>query len=105
MPHLRFRGFDEAALEKAVPALIPRLAGILGCPEDWLTAEIVATRFLTPPGAPMVEVLWFARPDAVRDLFAAALVAPETEAGRPAPTVVFLPLGKGDYYEDGKNFA
>ena len=106
MPHIRYRGFeDEYAVEEYAPALVGRLAGIIGCPADWITMEIVTTRFLTRPAAPMVEVLWFPREKTVQDLVAETLCRPETQARRQTPVVVFIPIDKGDYYEDGKAFA
>lgn len=105
MPHLRFRGFDESALAARAPALPPELAAIIGCPADWITLECVATRFLAGPAAPMIEVLWFPRENSVRDALARALREAALAWGGPAPAIVFIPLAKADYYEDGKNFA
>lgn len=106
MPHIRFRGFeDEYTLEENAPALLARLAGIIGCPEDWITMEIVATRFITRPAVPMVEVLWFPRDKPVRDKVALIFCENETSGGRPAPVVIFMPIAPGDYYEDGRAFG
>jgi len=100
MPHLRLRGFYHDA-EAPFPALLDTLAALAGCPADWFTVEVVATRFITP-ASPMVEVLWFPREQAVQDRIARAI----TEAyAKESPTIVFFALGKSDYYEDGKNFA
>lgn len=105
MPHLRFRGFDEDTLERQVPALTARLAGLFGCPGDWITVEGVATRFLTRPAQPMVEVVWFERGPAVRDAVAAALHETAPGEGRPSPVVIFTPVAPNNYYENGKNFS
>lgn len=105
MPHLRFRGFDEDTLERQVPALTARLAAIFGCPGDWITVESVATRFLTRPAQPMVEIVWFDRSPAVRDAVAAALHETAPGEGLPAPVVIFTPVAPNNYYENGKNFS
>lgn len=99
MPHLRFRGFDEARLDTLAPTLPAPLAALFSCPEDWITLEAEASRFLAGPPSPMIEVTWFARENAVRDAVAGLLfrVAPDA-------AVVFRPVTKGDYYENGKNF-
>lgn len=103
MPHLRFYGFDDTLPGEQFLALIPRLAEIIACPEDWITLEIPATRFLTPP-APMVEVLWFPRGWETQDRAAAFLNEEITRWSGASPTVVFFPLEKENYYEDGRHF-
>lgn len=104
MPHLRFRGFDEAILDQYAHSLIPALSGATGCPESWITIESVPTRFLTRPAAPMVEIVWFAREQAVQDEVARILYEAALAWVHPEPVVVFIPVAKKDYYEDGKNF-
>ena len=104
MPHLRFRGCDEAALESLIPGLLPRLAEGFACPEDWITVECVATRFLTRPVAPFLEILWFERGQEVRDAIVARVVEAFAGHGLGVPTVVFLALEKTAYYEDGRHF-
>ncbi len=102
MPHLCFRGCDESFLEKLTPALVADLASIFDCPPDWVTVESMATRLLTRPPLPWVEVVWFERGSTVRDRAALALAAPFARAGAPVPTVVFRAVAPADYYEDGR---
>lgn len=104
MPHLRFRGFDEAILDQYAPSLIPTLAAAIGCPEVWITIESVPTRFLTVPQQPMVEVVWFPRMQSVQDEVARILYEAAISWVHPEPVVIFIPVAKKDYYEDGKNF-
>jgi hypothetical protein len=105
MPHLRFRAFDEAILEQYAASLIPTLATAISCPESWITIEVVATRFLTTPAQPMVEVVWFPRVQSVQDEVARILYEAAVAWVHPEPIVVFIPVAKKDYYEDGKNFV
>lgn len=99
MPHLRFRGFDPARLETFAPSLPAPLAELFGCPEDWITLEAETSRFLAGPPSPMIEITWFQRENSVRDAVAALLYR-----AAPDAAVVFRPVSKGDYYENGKNF-
>lgn len=103
MPHLRFRGLDSPAIREPLHPVLEQLAAIIGCPQDWLTAEEIATRYHTP-SAPMIEVLWFARGREVQDKVATVLATAYTKDG-VAPVVVFLPVDKENYYEDGRSFA
>ncbi len=105
MPHLRFRGFDEAKTEAATAALLPELSKIIGCPEDWFSAECVHTRFLTKPALPTVEVVWFARDQSVQDAAARAIHEATRAAGETAAVVMFIPVSKSDYYENGERIA
>ena len=105
MPHLRFRGFDESILEQYAPSLLPALAGVFGCPEDWISLEVVVTRYITRDAVPMVEVLWFPRDRETQDRVAKTLYEAALTWVHPAPIVVFLPVAKTDYYEDGKSFG
>lgn len=104
MPHLRFRGCDEALLERLTPALVSRLAGEIMCEPDWITVECVATRYLTTPPVAFVEILWFDRGAAVKDRVAAALAEAFSAHGVSVPTIRFVPIHPGDYYEDGRHF-
>lgn len=104
MPHLRIRGMDSSLLEKNASALVAPLARIIDCPEDWITIEEMATRYLTQPPVVMIEVLWFSRGQEVQDA-AAGLLTREVQAwAGVSPTVVFYPLEKANYYEDGAHF-
>jgi len=103
MPHLRFRGVADAALDAPFAALMRTLPEAFDCPPDWISAELVATTFLTPV-APMTEILWFERGAGTRDRVA-TLVTDAFRAAGVAMTVVFVPLAKEHYYEDGRRFA
>lgn len=104
MPHLRFRGFEESVLKEKALELLPSLAEKIDCPEDWFTMEIVATNFLTLPPMPMIEILWFARGQDVQDQVAALLDGAVKGWGLASPTLLFLPLEKENYYEEGRHF-
>lgn len=104
MPHLRIRGLDSALVDKRACELVAPLAGIIDCPEDWITIEEVATRYLTRPPLPMIEVLWFSRGPEVRDAVAACIDSAVKAWAGVSPTVVFYPLAQADYYEEGGHF-
>jgi hypothetical protein len=105
MPHLRFRGFDEAILSQYARSLIPALAATISCPESWITIESVPSHFLTQPPSPMVEIVWFQRVQTVQDAVAKILYEAAITWVHPEPVVVFIPVAKKDYYEDGKNYV
>lgn len=104
MPHLRFRGFEEIVLRENALGLLPALAEKIGCPEDWFTMEIVATSYLTQPPLPMIEVLWFTRGQEVQDQVATLLDEAAKGWGSASPTLLFHPLEKENYYEEGRHF-
>lgn len=107
MPHIRFRGIPAPFVQAISTDLPALLSEAVGCPEDWFTFEYVPTTFYfggdVVQGPAFVEVLWFARDEDCRDRVAAILTEAVTPAaGDEDACVVFMPLEKGDYYENGE---
>lgn len=108
MPHLHIYNVDGSLLLSASKRLIDRLQQAIGCERSWITLDLIASRQAVDgqwqPGNPFVEVLWFARPEAVRAAVS-AILSDELKGTAAFVTTVFRELDPTLYYEDGKNFA
>ncbi len=108
MPHLHIYNVDEALLLSASKRLTDRLQQAIGCERSWITLDLVASRQVADgqwrSGNPFVEVLWFSRPEAVREAVS-AILSEELKGAAAFVTTVFRELDPTLYYEDGKNFA
>lgn len=109
MPHIRVRAVAKEKVQELSRALIPELSKALNSPEDNFTLEAVGSDFFfegKPSAAyPFIEVLWFERPQELKDR-AAAVITNHIKALTMAADVivVFQVLDKESYYENGAHF-
>lgn len=109
MPHIRVRGLKADLVQKLSTELNAELARILNTSPDNFTLELVPTQFFSKgaahAGDPFIEVLWFERTAAERDACARWLTEQVKRlAGGVDVAVVFVPIAKADYFENGTNF-
>lgn len=110
MPHLRFRALEPTqvqALSKSLPA---PLARAMETTTDNFSFELINTQYFQDgqktTSYPFVEVLWFARNINAQTLSAEIITAQvRAQTGAVDIAVVFIPLEKQDYFENGKSFA
>jgi phenylpyruvate tautomerase PptA (4-oxalocrotonate tautomerase family) len=109
MPHLRFRGVEAQTVQKLSASLPGTLASMIKSDEANFSFELIGTQFFSKgiafPGEPFVEVWWFARSQEAQDQVALVI----TEAVRLLQpngdiVVVFHPMPKDSYYENGSHF-
>ncbi len=109
MPHIRIRSLNEAAAKKLSQELPVALAPIMETTVDNFSVELVATTFFKDgvkvDGDPMVEVLWFERAQAVKQVSAQKITElVRLQTNSEYVSVVFLALPKLDYFENGQPF-
>lgn len=109
MPHIRLRGLSAENVQKLSQTLAAELAPILETTIDNFTLELVATQFFerghAHPGYPFCEVWWFERSEPHRQRCAEWLtqeIRKITNASDVA--VVFFPIEKSNYFENGAQF-
>ncbi|WP_413557794.1 DUF1904 domain-containing protein [Bdellovibrio sp. HCB209] len=109
MPHLRFRGLKEDNVAELSNALTKELATTMETTEDNFSFELIGTTFFSKGqrgGAyPFVEVLWFQRSQEIQDA-AARIITQKVKQLCPQDdvAVIFVPLAKNSYYENGTHF-
>lgn len=109
MPHLRFRKMDPTVVQTLSKTLLVSLSNLIECPAEWITFEqIHSTSYYhgeVCQGEPYIEVFWFERALEIQDKVAKKIteevkkIVDSTEV-----TVVFAPLSKRHYYENGEHF-
>lgn len=109
MPHLRFRGVTETCLAGISESLVNQLSGLLGCDRANFTLECVSSVFVFDGAKvipePMVEVLWFARPQSVQDQFAGIITQSLRDAGESQDIAVFFQtLQPQAYYDNAEHY-
>lgn len=105
MPHIRVRGLEEEKLRKISKNLLDGLQEKIECPRDYLTLELVESKFIECEFYPFVEVLWFDRGRNVKQEVA-SFVTDLIKSINPNQDVcvMFLDLIKEDYFENKEHF-
>ncbi|QTH40334.1 DUF1904 family protein [Cohnella sp. LGH] len=107
MPHLLFRGVNPEQVRAISETLVAELAAVCRCPEDYILLECVHTTALfegkVVPSYPFVEVAWFDRGTAVRDLAAACIDRHIRSLGVPELEIAFRNYERESYYANGKS--
>ncbi|RCU50455.1 MULTISPECIES: DUF1904 domain-containing protein [Corallincola] len=109
MPHLRFRGVSEQAIQNMSQALVDDLSQLLGSGRDHFTLECVSSSFIFDGDKvspePMVEVLWFPRPQTVQDQFAHLVTQALRDQGETQDIAVFFQVLSAEaYYDNGEHY-
>ncbi|MCZ8523966.1 MULTISPECIES: DUF1904 family protein [Paenibacillus] len=105
MPHLLIRGVPAERLCTVSIPLLEELAVLCGCGTDNFTLECLHTTAVAGgqivPSFPFVEVGWFERGPAVRDLFAQTVTRHLLSLGYPEVETAFTAYREEDYYING----
>ena len=109
MPHLRFRGVKAVVVQQLSESIHHELATLIGTPSENFTFELVQTQFFSQGVAdgdyPFIEVLWFERGPEVKQAVASHLTDCVRKInGASDVAVVFRPLDRKDYFENGNHF-
>ncbi len=109
MPHIRVRGMSEEHVAHLSQSLPQDLAPAMETSEDNFSIEWIASQYFSKGqrgGAyPFVEVLWFQRSQEIQDK-SAKIITDKIKQLSPQDdiAVVFVPLAKNSYYENGEHF-
>jgi len=108
MPILRLRSVEDKKACTISRALIDELQELLQCPREYFSIELVQSRFVADgefiDGLPTVEVSWFDRGQDVQDTAAKIITRHINSIGYANVDVIFRPLDKNRYYENGEHF-
>ena len=109
MPHLLFRGVTPEQVRAISAPLVAELASVCRCPEDYILLECLHTTALfggeIVPSYPFVEVAWFDRGTAVRDLAAACIDRHVRSLGVPELEIAFRNYERDGYYANGERLG
>jgi hypothetical protein len=110
MPHLRFRAVSIDTLQQISTPLLADLCTLTGGKPEFVTLERVESSWVrggaVEAGFPVVELVWFERPQELQDA-AAALITRHLKAVLGEQTYVVvqvLPIVKSHYYSDGQHY-
>ena len=108
MPQLTFRGVEDSVVQKASVILVPKLAELLKCPEDYFTFDnLNITSYFKGekvPTYPFVTIGWFERGTDVRDTFAKFVTKALFELGVPEVEIAFTVYREDSYYSYGESY-
>ena len=109
MPHLRFRGMSRATVKEVSQTLVSILAPLINSPEAHFVLEFIPAEFICAgrnvPGQPLIEVLWFARPQALQDQVAEVLTQALGPYLEQELSIIFTALERHHYYENGQHYG
>lgn len=109
MPNLTFRGFTDDQVQNASEILIPDLAMLLDCPEDYFMFDNLSVNsFYKGQKAvtfPYINIAWFERGKIKRDAMAQVITKAMNELGVPEIEIGFTVLAEDGYYINGKPCA
>lgn len=109
MPHLTFRGFTDNQVQKASEILIPDLAKLLDCPEDYFMFDALSVKsFYKGQEAvtfPYINIAWFERGKTPRDAMAQLITQAMNALGVPELEIGYTVLTEAGYYINGKSCA
>jgi hypothetical protein len=110
MPHIRIRSLSQSQVESLSLNLCKELSVVMETSEDNFTIEsqealqYVSGKQLVATD-PFIEVLWFDRGQIIQDKAAQTITESVRKiSGFSTITVIFTPLAKTNYYENGKHF-
>ncbi|MEW9698237.1 DUF1904 family protein [Paenibacillus sp. SI8] len=106
MPRITVRGLTVEQVCSLSESLIEQLAGICDCETDNFTLECVSHTSVFAGKRcetyPFIEVAWFERGSAIRDLVAGSITGHVRALGIPEVEVAFTTYEKEAYYINGK---
>lgn len=108
MPALKLQSIDAKKALKISKELIDELQELIQCPREYFSIEVAQSKFIMDGkfvgGPQSVDVLWFDRGQDVQDKAAKIITKHINSIGYKNVDVVFHPLDKMKYYENGEHF-
>jgi hypothetical protein len=108
MPMLSFKGVKLEEIKDMSTQLVDTLAKIANAPREYFTLEFKETTFISDGALrttyPIIEIKWFDRGQTVKDQMAKVIDQALREKGYDHIEIIFYPLIKSDYYENGEIF-
>src|SRR5512133_2303728 len=100
MPYLRFKGFDEEGLRRALPVLVEEFSRVAGVPREIVKVELLnITKISATPRS--LEIYMFPRSQEKHDAIAATLYDLLSHFNCPGVHIFFMLLAPSLYYKEG----
>lgn len=101
MPYLRFKGFDEEELRRALPVFVEEFSRVAAVPREVVKAELLN---ITPISATprSLEIFMFPRSQEKHDAIAASMHDLLNQFGCSDVHIFFLLLTPALYYKEGR---
>jgi hypothetical protein len=108
MPALKLIAIDGKKALTISKELIDELQELMQCPRDYFSIEVAQSKYIMDGkfvgGPQMVEVYWFDRGQEIQDKAAKIITKHVHSIGYKSVDVIFHPLDKNKYYENGEHF-
>ncbi|MCF0148142.1 MAG: DUF1904 family protein [Clostridium sp.] len=108
MPMLKFKAIEVEKVCIVSKKLINELEELIQCPRDYFSLSVDRALYVKDgdfvKGEAVVEVSWFDRGQAVQDRAAKIITKHINSVGYKNVDVIFYPLEKNNYYENGEHF-
>lgn len=109
MPQIIIKGMGIDKVKTISTALVDELQGIIECPRDYFTIEVVDSTFIMDEKeiviSPLVQVKWFDRGQEVQDKAANVICRWITSSGYSHVEIFFTVLEKNKYYENMTHYG
>lgn len=100
MPYLRFKGFDEEGLRRALPVIIEEFSHVAAVPQDIVKVELLnITQISATPRS--LEIYMFPRTQEKHDAIAITMHALLSHFNYRGVHIFFVLLAPSLYYKDG----
>ena len=108
MPIIKLKEVDVKKALEISTGLIDELEKLIKCPRDYFNLSVDKATYIKDgeiiEGSTMVEVAWFDRGQEIQDETARIITKYINLAGYENVDVIFFPLNKSNYYENGNHF-
>lgn len=101
MPFLRFKGFDEEVLQRALPVLVEEFSRVAAVPSGIVKIELLNITRITPT-PPSLEIFMFPRAQEKHDAIAESLYEVLKHFGYSDVHVFFVLLTPSLYCKEGR---
>ena len=100
MPYLRFKGFDEEFLRRAVPVLVEEFSRVAAVPREIVRVELLCIKQITDTPRSL-EIFMFPREQGKHDRIAATLYDLLSHFNYRDVHIFFVLLAPSLYYKEG----
>lgn len=101
MPYLRFKGFDEEVLRRALPVLVEEFSRVAAVPREIVKVELLnVTQITATPRS--LEIFMFPRSQEKHDAIAATMHDLHNNFGCRDVHIFFVLLAPTLYYKEGR---
>jgi len=101
MPYLRFKGFDEEGLQRALPVLVEDFSRVVAVPQEIVKVELLNITQISPTPRSL-EIYMFPRTQEKHDAIVENLYGLLSQFGYRDVHIFFVLLAPSLYYKEGR---